>query len=121
MGYRTNTFTIEQPHGAGRVLKGADWVADATYSLTVTQVVKAYATLGGNVGETREPKAMTGNIRVTNGDAHLLRHQETGISFSDAGLVLELEDGRRWRFMIASANVLAGVYRIQQTHSDDLG
>ena len=121
MGYRTNTFTIEQTQGAGRVLKGADWIADATYSLTVTQAVKTYAALGGNVGETREPKEMTGNIRVTNGDAHLLRHQETGISFSDAGLVLELADGRKWRFMIASANVLAGVYRIQQTHSDDLG
>ena len=120
MGYRINTFTIEQPHGAGRVLKGAYWVADATFSLTVTQAVKVYATLGGNVGETREPKAMTGNIRVTNGDAHLLRHQETGTSFSDAGLMLELADGRRWRFMIASASILAGVYRIQQTHSDDL-
>ena len=121
MGYRINTFTIEQPHGAGRVLKGADWVADATYSLTVTQAVKVYATLGGNVGETHEPKAMTGNIRVTNGDAHLLRHQETGTSFSDAGLVLELADGRKWRFMIVSASILAGVYRIQQTHSADLG
>lgn len=121
MGYRINTFTIEQPHGAGRVLKGENWVADATYSLTVTQAVKTYATLGGNMGETREPKAMTGNIRVTNGDAHLLRHQETGTSFSDAGLMLELADGRRWRFMIASASILAGVYRIQQTHSADLG
>ena len=121
MGYRTNTLTIEQLHGVGRVLKGADWIADATYSLTVTQSVKTYTALGGNIGETCEPKEMTGNIRVTNGDAHLLRHQETGTSFLDAGLMLELADGRRWRFMIASANVLAGVYRIQQTHSDDLG
>ena len=121
MGYRINTFTIEQPHGIGRVLKGENWVADVTYSLTVTQAVKVHTGLGGNTGETREPKEMSGNIRVTNGDAHLLRHQETGTSFSDAGLMLELADGRRWRFMIASANVLAGVYRIQQTHSDDLG
>lgn len=121
MGYRINIFTIEQPQGAGRVLKGADWIADATYNLAVTQAVKTYTALGGNMGETREPKEMTGNISVTNGDAHLLRHQETGTSFSDAGLVLELADGRKWRFMIASANVLAGVYRIQQTHSADLG
>lgn len=121
MSYRTNTFTIEQPHGIGRVLKGADWVADVTYSLTVTQAVKVHTGLGDNKSETREPKEMNGNIRVTNGDAHLLRHQETGTNFSDAGLVLELADGRKWRFMIASANVLAGVYRIQQTHSDDLG
>ncbi len=94
MGCRTNTFTIEQPQGAGRVLKGADWIADATYSLMVTQAVKTYATLGGNVGETREPKAMSGNIRVTNGDAHLLRHQESGTDFSNADLTLELADGR---------------------------
>ena len=121
MSYRTNTFTIEQPYGIGRVLKDENWIADATYSLTVTQAVKVHTALGGETRETREPKEMTGNIRVTNGDAHLLRHQETGTSLSDAGLVLELADGRKWRFMIASANVLAGVYRIQQTHSDDLG
>ncbi len=121
MGYRINTFTIEQPQGAGRVLKGADWVADVTYSLTVTQAVKVHTGLGDNKSETREPKEMSGNIRVTNGDAHLLRHQESGTDFSNADLTLELADGRKWRFMIASANVLAGVYRIQQTHSDDLG
>ena len=121
MSYRTSTFTIEQPYGVGRVLKGENWIADIAYSLAVTQTVKIHTALSGSAGESREPKEMVGKIRVTNGDAHLLRHQETGISFSDAGLVLELEDGRRWRFMIASANVLAGVYRIQQTHSDDLG
>ena len=53
MGYRINTFTIEQPQGAGRVLKGADWIADATYNLAVTQAVKTYATLGGNVVRSR--------------------------------------------------------------------
>lgn len=121
MSYRTNTFTIEQPHGIGRVLKGENWVADVTYSLTVTQAVKVDTALSGNTGETRESKEMSGNIRVTNGDAHLLRHQESGTDFSNADLTLELADGRKWRFMIASANVLAGVYRIQQTHSDDLG
>ncbi len=121
MGYRTSTFTIEQPYGVGRVLKGENWIADIAYSLAVTQTVKIHTVLSGRAGESREPKEMVGEIRVTNGDAHLLRHQETGIDFSDAGLMLELADGRKWRFMIASANVLAGVYRIQQTHSDDLG
>lgn len=121
MGYRTNTFTIEQPHGVGRVLKGENWIADATYRLAVTQTVKTHTALGGRMGESREPKEMTGEIRITNGDAHLLRHQETGIDFSDAGLMLELADGRKWRFMIASASILAGVYRIQQIHSADLG
>ena len=97
------TTTLETLHGLGGVIKEGQPIATVRYDLRVSQAVHVHRTLR-EVSETPGLKSAAGYFSVVDGDKWSM---DAGIE-----LTLQVEDGRKTRFFINSANPVQNRFRI---------
>lgn len=110
MTFSNWTRVVEIPEGNGKVLKGAEAIADVKYSLNVEVeelIVKTFRM--EPKGKVKETNKITGKISAVNGDLGSISKS----SDNSSTFTLLLADGREIDFSFIESEPIDGEYLIQ--------
>lgn len=93
---------VERLNGFGKVTRGEIFLSDVRYSLQIVQEIIVSRSFSGTE-EIPGFKEISGQIAVISGEKELM----------DGNIMtLLLEDGRKWKFIPLSGNLITGNYQV---------